>query len=87
MDAYAWVFSQKQNRNHTSSIVFTGRGPLFPKPKTPMKGKRFATIEEMTEKWKQELLAKPKSEIQKCFGGWKKHRRKYIISEGEVVNK
>ena len=52
-----------------------------------MKGKRFATIEEMTEKWKQELLAKPKSEIQKCFGGWKKHRRKYIISEGEVVNK
>ena len=30
---------------------------LFPKPKTPMKGKRFAMIEERKEKSKQELLA------------------------------
>ena len=31
---------------------------LFPKLKTPMKGKSFATIEEIKEKSKQELLAK-----------------------------
>ena len=30
---------------------------LFPKLNTPIKGKRFATIEEITEKSKQELLA------------------------------
>ena len=41
---------------------------LFPKLKTPMKGKRFATIEEIKEKyWKQELLAIPKGSFQKCF--------------------
>ena len=40
---------------------------LFPKLKTPMKGKRFATIEEIKEKSKQELLAIPKSAFQKCF--------------------
>lgn len=32
---------------------------LFPKLKTPMKGKRFDTIEEIKEKSKQELLAIP----------------------------
>ena len=31
---------------------------LFPKQKTPMKEKRFATIEEIKEKSKQELLAR-----------------------------
>ena len=47
-----------------------------------MKGKRFAMIEEIKEKSKQELLAVPKSEIQKCFDDWKKRWHKCIISEG-----
>ena len=40
---------------------------LFPKLKAPMKGKRFATIEEIIGKSKSELLALPKSAFQKCF--------------------
>ena len=56
---------------------------LFPKLKTPMKGKRFATIEEIKEKSKQELLAIPKSAFQKCFEDWKKRWHKCIISEGD----
>ena len=53
---------------------------LKPKPKlkTPMKGMRVATIEEIEEKWKQELLAIPKSVSRigkKCW-------HKCIISEG-----
>ena len=40
---------------------------LFPKLKTPMKVKRFATIEEIKEKSKQKLLAIPKSAFQKYF--------------------
>ena len=36
---------------------------LFSKPKTPTKGKRFTTVEEIKEKSKQELLAITKSVI------------------------
>ena len=45
---------------------------LFPELKTPMKGKRFAAIEKIKEKTKQEQLAIPKSLFQKCFENWKK---------------
>ena len=55
---------------------------LFPKLQTPMKGKRFATIEELKEKLKQKLLKIPKSAFQKCFEDWKKYWQKCIISEG-----
>ena len=47
-----------------------------------MKGKRFATIEEIKEKLKQKLLVIPKSEFQKCFEDWKKCWHKFIIFEG-----
>ena len=50
----------------------------IPKLKTPMKGKRFATMEEIKEKSKQELLAIPKS----AFQGMEKTLIKCIISEG-----
>ena len=60
-----WVFGQKQNRNHASTIVSPDLAPadffLSPKLKTPMKGKSFATIEEIKEKSKTELLAISKS--------------------------
>ena len=55
---------------------------LFPKLKIPMKGKRFATIEKIREKSKQELLAILKSVFQKCFEDWEKAYHKYIIFEG-----
>ena len=52
---------------------------LFPKLKTPTKGKRFATIEVIKEKSKPELLAIPKSASQNCFEDWKKRWHKLII--------
>ena len=55
---------------------------LFPKLKTAMKGKRFATIEKIKEKSKQKVLAMPKSVFQKCFEDWKKLWPKCIISAG-----
>ena len=55
---------------------------LMPKLKTPLKGKRFATIEEIKGKSKQEVLAIPKSALQKCFEDWKKRWHKCVISEG-----
>ena len=49
---------------------------LFPKLKTTMKGKRFATIEEIKEKSKQELLAIASKGWHKC-----------IISEGNYFER
>ena len=56
---------------------------LFPKLKKPMKGKRFATIDEIKSESKNELMAIPKSAFQKCFGDLKKRWHKCIISEGD----
>ena len=39
----------------------------FPKLKTPMKGKRFTTIEEIKDKLKQKQLAIRKCAFPKCF--------------------
>ena len=39
-------------------------------------GKRFATIEEIKENLKQELLVIPKSAFQKFFENWKKRWHK-----------
>ena len=44
---------------------------LFPQLKTPMKGKCFATIEEIKDKLKQKLLAIPQSAFQKSFEDWR----------------
>ena len=55
---------------------------LFPRLKRPMKGRRFATIEEMNTELLRELKDIPKSAYQKCFKNWKKRWHKCIISEG-----
>ena len=47
-----------------------------------MKGKRFATIQEIKDKSKQELLATPRSAFQNCFENFKKRWHKCIIPEG-----
>ncbi|GAB1860480.1 Histone-lysine n-methyltransferase setmar-like protein [Camponotus japonicus] len=56
---------------------------LFPKLKRPMKGRRFATIEEIKTASLKELEDIPKSAFQKCFEDWKKRWHKCIISEGD----
>ena len=55
---------------------------FFPKLKTPIKGKRFATIEEIKEKSKQELLAISKITFRRVSRIGKKCWHKCIISEG-----
>ena len=60
---------------------------LFPKLKTPRRGKRFATIEKIKGKSKQQLLAIPKSAFQKCLENWKKCWHQCIISEGVTLKR
>ena len=58
------------------------RVAFLPKLKTPMKGKRLGSIEEIKGKSKQELLAIPKSAFHKCFEDLKKCWHKYIYPKG-----
>ena len=53
------------------------------KIKWPMKGRRFATIEEIKTESLRQLKVIPKSAYQKCFEDWKKRWHKCIISEGD----
>ena len=55
---------------------------LYPTQKTPIKGKHFATIEEIKEKSKQELFSITKTAFHKCFEDWKIRCHNCIISEG-----
>ncbi|EGI59647.1 FLJ37770-like protein, partial [Acromyrmex echinatior] len=52
---------------------------LFPKLKRPMKGRRYATIEEIKTASKEELNKITKNDFLKCFEDWKKRWHKYNI--------
>ena len=54
---------------------------LFPRLKRTMKGRRFATIDEIKTESLRELKDIPKNAYQKCFEDWKKRWHKCIISE------
>ena len=56
---------------------------LFPKLKRPMKGRRYATIEEIKAASKEELNKITKNDFLKCFEDWKKRWHKSIISDGD----
>ena len=56
---------------------------LFPKLKRPMKGRRYATIEEIKTASLEELNKITKNDFFKCFEDWKKRWQKCIISAGD----
>ena len=56
---------------------------LFPKLKRPMKGRRYATIEEIKTASKEELNKITKNYFLKCFEDCKKRWHKCIISGGD----
>ena len=65
--------------NKTVIMLQPPYSPLLPKLKTPMKEKRFATIEEVKETWEQKLL-----EIQK--GRFRSVSRIGITADISVLN-
>ncbi|UYV63879.1 hypothetical protein LAZ67_2005879 [Cordylochernes scorpioides] len=56
---------------------------LFPKLKRPMKGRRYATLDEIKTASKEELKKKKKKDFLKCFEDWKNRWHKCIISHGD----
>ena len=82
-------FEQKQCR--VSIALLPDLAPcdffLFPELKKPMKGKRFATIDEIKSDSNKELMVIPKSVFQKSFEDWKKGWHMRIISEGDLFER
>ncbi|UYV68230.1 SRM [Cordylochernes scorpioides] len=57
---------------------------LFPKLKRPMKGRRYATLDEIKTASKEELKKiEKKKDFLKCFEDWKNRWHKCIISHGD----
>ncbi|UYV73503.1 hypothetical protein LAZ67_10003842 [Cordylochernes scorpioides] len=56
---------------------------LFPKLKRPMKGRRYATPDEIKTASKEELKKILKNDFLKCFEDWKNRWHKCIISHGD----
>jgi len=56
---------------------------LFPKLKTPLKGRRFQTIEEIQENAIREQRAITQSAFQEAFQQWKKSWERCIASRGD----
>ncbi|UYV62125.1 hypothetical protein LAZ67_1007912 [Cordylochernes scorpioides] len=56
---------------------------LFPKLKRPMKGRRYAMLDEIKTASKEELKKMLKNDFFKCFEDWKNRWHKCIISHGD----
>ena len=56
---------------------------LFLKLKRPMKGRRYATLDEIKTASKEELNKIKKDDFLKCFEDWKNRWHKCIISHGD----
>ncbi|UYV68218.1 hypothetical protein LAZ67_5003413 [Cordylochernes scorpioides] len=56
---------------------------LFPKLKRPMKGRRYATLDEIKMASKEELKKIFKNDFLKCFEDWKNRWHKCMISHGD----
>ncbi|XP_076165947.1 dihydropteridine reductase isoform X1 [Ptiloglossa arizonensis] len=55
---------------------------LFPKLKRPMKGRRYATLDEIKTASKEELKRIQKNDFLKCFEDWKNRWHKCMIGYG-----
>lgn len=56
---------------------------LFPKLKSPLKGKRFQTVDEIKQNATRRLMDIPKSEFLACFQSWKQRWEKCVRSQGQ----
>ncbi|UYV64915.1 hypothetical protein LAZ67_3002413 [Cordylochernes scorpioides] len=60
---------------------------LFPKLKRPMKGRRYATLDEIKTASKEKLKKIFKNDFLKCFEDWKNRWHKCIISHGDYFER
>lgn len=82
------LLSKQSLTNGTATTVFTGYSPVWLYSSWKKLWKDFTKvwfciIQDIIQKLLSNLKAKPQSVFQKRFGGWKKHRHKCIISNGD----
>ena len=58
---------------------------LFPKLKTPLRGTRFESIDEIKAESKKALMAIPKKDYLACFEDWKTRWNKCISLRGDYI--
>ena len=58
---------------------------LFPKQKSPLKGKRFQTIDEIQENTTRQLMVIPIKDFGECFEQWKRCWETCVRSHGHYV--
>jgi len=56
---------------------------LFPKLKSPLKGRKFQTPDEIKENTTRQLMVNLKKGFADCFEKWKEHWDKCVRSQGE----
>lgn len=61
--------------------------PIIPKHKKNLKEPRFASMEDIKNATLSEQKAIPKNEFQTCFGNWKRHWYKSIISNKDYFER
>ena len=79
-----------QNTKSPKWIISTPYSPylaphsfwLFPKLKSPLKGKRFQTVDEIQENMMGQLMAIPTKDFAECFEQWKRCRKNCVRSQG-----
>ena len=55
---------------------------LFPKLKSPLKGKRFQSVDEIQENTMGQLMAIPTKDFSECFEQWKRCWENCVSSQG-----
>ncbi|UYV83711.1 hypothetical protein LAZ67_23002247 [Cordylochernes scorpioides] len=79
-----WLLHHDNAPAHTSLLICPPCDFfLFPKLKRPMKGRRYATLDEIKTASKEELKNIFKNDFLKCFEDWKNRWHKCIISHGD----
>jgi hypothetical protein len=77
----------KENHTHAAASLYSpDLAPcdfwLFPKLKTGLRGRRFATADDIKENAEAGLRAVKKDDFKECFKAWEDRWSKYVCAEG-----
>jgi hypothetical protein len=77
----------KENHTHAAASVYSpDLAPcdfwLFPKLKTGLRGRRFATVDDIKENAEVGLRAVKKDDFKECFKAWEDRWSKCVCAEG-----
>ena len=85
--SHAEFFGKRSNHPGDSAPLQPRFGSLrllvFPKLKSPLKGKRFQTVDEIQENMMGQLMEISTKDFAECFEQWKRHWEECVRSQGD----